>query len=66
MKLLITQKVYEVEQILNHRGIGNKRQYLCHWKGYDLHESTWEPISSFIHHRDLVNKYEQKQKNKQR
>ena len=64
-EVIDNDEVYEVEQILKHRYNGNKRQYLVHWKGYDIHESTWEPLSSFKFHRDLVNKYEQKVRNQQ-
>uniref|UniRef100_A0A915B216 Chromo domain-containing protein n=1 Tax=Parascaris univalens TaxID=6257 RepID=A0A915B216_PARUN len=38
---------YEVDEVLNVKGQGNKRQYLVKWKGYPLSESTWEPRSHF-------------------
>lgn len=58
-EVIDNEELFEVEQILKHRGNGTRRQYLCHWKGYELHESTWEPLSSFKFHKDLVRKYEQ-------
>ncbi len=63
-EVIDNQEIYEVQQILKHRFNGNKRQYLVHWKGYDIHESTWEPVSSFKFHRDLINKYEQSLRSK--
>jgi hypothetical protein len=59
-------EVYEVQQILQHRGNDTRREYLCHWKGYEIHESTWEPIQSFKFHRDAVNRYERTIQNQQR
>ena len=35
----------EVEGILRHQGKGARRHYLVLWKGYPLHEATWEPES---------------------
>ncbi len=57
-EILDDEEVYEVQEILKHRGTGNKRQYLVHWKGYELHESTWEPKSSFKRHQDIIKQYE--------
>jgi hypothetical protein len=51
------EDVYEVEQILKHKKIGRQVHYLVHWKGYPIHESTWEPESAFISHRDAINTY---------
>ena len=51
------EEVYEVEQILKHKKVGRKVYYLVHWKGYPMHESTWEPESAFISHRDAINTY---------
>src|SRR5690606_9602164 len=36
----IAGSVYEVEQILKHRGAPGEREYLVKWKHY--HERTWE------------------------
>lgn len=34
---------FDVMKILDHRGDGEKREFLIHWKGYSPSESTWEP-----------------------
>jgi hypothetical protein len=52
------QPVYEVESILKHRGSGKKLEYCVKWKGYERHESTWEPVSAFKGHRDAIITYE--------
>ena len=52
------EEVFEVEQVLKHRGTGNRLQYLIHWKGYPIYEATWEPVSSFKFHRDAIDTYE--------
>ena len=36
---------YEVEGIMRHQGKRSRRRYLVLWKGYPLHEATWEPES---------------------
>ena len=40
---------YEVEDLIQHRGKGTRRQYLVLWKGYPFTKATWE------YERDLVN-----------
>src|SRR5712671_4110139 len=49
---------YEVENIVNHRHHGRRRQlqYLIKWKGYPSSDNTWEPEES-VHAEDLVKKY---------
>ena len=39
---------WDVERILDHRRFGRRKilQYLILWKGYPVHEATWEPIES--------------------
>ncbi len=58
------QELYEVQQILKHKGHGNRLKYLVHWKGYPEYEATWEPVSSFHQHRDVIHTYEQLLRNK--
>ena len=58
-EILDDEEVFEVQAILKHRYNGNKRQYLVHWKGYELHESTWEKKESFKQHQDIIKQYEQ-------
>ena len=44
--LIGTEKEYEVEQIVSHRGTSGCRRYLTAWKGYPSSENTWEPESN--------------------
>jgi glycosylphosphatidylinositol phospholipase D len=37
------EEKWEVEKILKKRKYRNRIQYLVMWKGYPLHEATWEP-----------------------
>jgi hypothetical protein len=47
----IDRPIYEVKEIINHRGSPGSYEYLVHWKGYDNDEDrTWEPESSFFDH----------------
>jgi hypothetical protein len=34
------------QQIINSRLVRGKLRYLVHWKGYEMHEQTWEPPSN--------------------
>jgi len=40
--------IFDVDKILDHRHIGRTKriQYLVSWKGYPIHEATWEPIEN--------------------
>ena len=39
-----------VEKILDHRrNAKGEYMFLTQWQGYDIHDATWEPVSSFIH-----------------
>jgi hypothetical protein len=55
---------WEVERILDHRTVGRSKrvQYLVEWKGYPLHEATWEPIENLDGALDTVIEYNQKKK----
>lgn len=39
--------IYEVEKILDVRGVGANKRYLVHWAGYPVSEATWEAESNF-------------------
>ncbi len=58
------EEVFEVEEVVNHRGSGTRLQYLIHWKGYPLYESTWEPVSAFKFHRESIDLYEKQRQNR--
>ena len=48
---------FEVEANIRHRGSTSRRQYLVVWKGYELHEATWEPEANLTHCKDLLAEY---------
>ena len=48
---------YEVEGIQRHQGKGARRRYLVLWKGYPLHEATWEPESHLVNAPDILEEY---------
>ena len=50
---------YLVDRLVNHRGVGNRRQYRVKWRGYPLSQSTWEPRAELERRcADLVDAYE--------
>ena len=54
--------IFEVDKILDHRRIGKSKriQYLVSWKGYPIHEATWEPIENLDGALDSVIEYNTK------
>jgi hypothetical protein len=55
---------WEVERILDHRRYGRNKvlQYLILWKGYPVHEATWEPIEHLDGTLDLVLDYNERKR----
>jgi hypothetical protein len=57
---------YEVDRILEHRYLcrGNGRpqlQYKVLWKGYCIHDATWEPVHNLTRCEETIWKYHQEQ-----
>jgi len=52
------------ERILDHRRFGRRKilQYLVLWKGYPVHEATWEPIEALDGALELVVNYNKRKK----
>lgn len=51
----IEEAIFEVEDIIQKKKVGNKIMYLVKWKGYDDSENTWEPKTNLI--KDLGKQY---------
>ena len=51
---------YEVESIAQHRGEGSRRRYLVIWKGYPLHEASWEPEQNLANAPEVLAEYLQR------
>jgi transposase InsO family protein len=49
---------YEVQRILDKRKTGRKVEYLVQWKGYPLHEATWEPVANLQNSKELIQDFE--------
>ena len=48
---------YGVEGILWHQGKEARHRYLVLWKGYPLHEATWEPKSHLANAPNILEEY---------
>jgi hypothetical protein len=51
---------FEVERILDKRIRYRKPEYLVKWKGYPLHDATWEPQANLTNCRTLLNEFNQR------
>lgn len=55
---------FEVEDLLQHRvrkyGGRSVNEYLVLWKGYGIHDATWEPEANLEHAQDLLTKFKGK------
>ena len=57
------EEEYEVESIQKHKkGTDRKWLYFVKWKGYSVSENTWEPESSFVHAKDILQSYKKAKK----
>jgi hypothetical protein len=57
---LIDQDVYEIEDILDHRGSTGNYEFLIKWKNFPISEASWVP-SNNIHDSSCVKNYWAKQ-----
>jgi hypothetical protein len=55
-KLDEEKPIYEIKKIIEHRGNPGNFEYLVDWKGYNEHDRTWEPESSFLD-QSIIQKY---------
>jgi transposase InsO family protein len=53
---------FEVEQILKSRTRGGHTEYLVLWKGYPMHEATWEPEDHLDHAEEAIADFELSQR----
>src|ERR1041384_1175447 len=53
----IPHEEYEVEKILDVKTYHKRKHYLILWKGYPLHDATWEPIKNLTHCQDLLKEF---------
>lgn len=42
----VTERIYEVQNIMDHKFTKKQRKFLVHWKGYDSRHDSWEPETS--------------------
>ena len=57
--LISSEKEYEVETIISHKGSPGQRKYLTTWKGYLSSENTWEPEVNLQHAPKILKDYKQ-------
>lgn len=59
------EEAWEVEKVVGKRERGKgRKEYLVIWKGYPIHERTWEPEHNLRYAREKIEEYEEKEKEK--
>ncbi|KAJ8651291.1 hypothetical protein O0I10_013223 [Lichtheimia ornata] len=58
--IALSDEVYEVERILDHKGRPGHYQYLIKWKGYSEAQNTWEPQDNLNAERILSQYWDQR------
>ncbi len=54
----LSEKEWEVEELLSKRIKEGKIEYLIKWKNYDVEQSTWEPIVNLVNCTKLIEFFE--------
>ena len=54
----MSEKLYNVEKILDRKKINGKFKYRIKWEGYPINESTWEPMKNLETVKELVEEYD--------
>jgi ''chromo'' (CHRromatin Organisation MOdifier) domain. len=52
------KKNMKLKTILDKRTLRNRPQYLVKWKGYPLHNATWEPLENLENAKEMVKEFE--------
>merc|ERR1712195_5895 len=55
---------FEVEKISKKRKNNGRLEYFVKWKGYATSENTWEPVENLETAQDLVEKFEEEERQK--
>ncbi|KAI8969395.1 hypothetical protein BDB01DRAFT_707446, partial [Pilobolus umbonatus] len=53
---LIINNIYEVQNIIKHRGDGDTLEYWVKWRGYNKKRNTWVKHTDF-HTNEIINTY---------
>lgn len=53
----MSMQEFEVHQLLDRRSASNGYEYLVHWKGFQLKDSTWEPESNLTNAEDALYRF---------
>ena len=53
-----SEKLYEVEKIINCKYFNNKKYYLIKWLCYPINQSTWESKENLKHLKYLIDEFE--------
>jgi transposase InsO family protein len=60
--ILNGEEHYEVEAILDHKGVGRRRLYYLKWKGYSDKDNSWEPETGLDNAKALLRRYKKRYK----
>jgi hypothetical protein len=59
-ELVDGEEEWEVEDIVDHKNVGDERRFLVKWAGWPAEYNTWEPREHFANAKKIITAYEQK------
>jgi hypothetical protein len=65
-ELVDGEEEWEVEDIVDHKDVGDERRFLVKWAGWPAEYNTWEPREHFANAKRIITAYEKKARHRHR
>jgi transposase InsO family protein len=65
-ELVDGEEEWEVQEIVDHKDVGDERKFLVKWAGWPAEYNTWEPREHFANAKKVITDYEKKARQRHR